>query len=256
MRVGIAIVAVIIPLLAPVAVRPRPFPHFAESYCGRADFSSAGTRVRAELCSATRGAVAGRAVVVLHGCGGFSTFDHRLAVTLPRDGISTLYVDYFGPTPPPGDKGFCPGAARNLPAGSRADRFRRWISVVDDAAAALARAPRVVPAHVGVVGWSLGGGLALATAESSNRFHAVAGFSTGLYGPPPTLLSTLPPTLLLSGGTRDAVPLSSTVALYRAARKAGVNVSLFVYPHGTHEWRRAQGAAGIARAARFLRATL
>ena len=90
----------------------RPFPRFTEANCSRADFASGGGTVRAELCRSTSAASAGRAVVVLHGCGGFSTFDHRLATVLPADGISTLYVDYFGLTPPPSDKGFCGGLAR------------------------------------------------------------------------------------------------------------------------------------------------
>jgi dienelactone hydrolase len=66
-------------------------------------FIAAGTSIRAELFRATTDSAAGRAIVVLHGCGGFDTFDHRLADTLPREGISTLYVDYFAPTPPPGN---------------------------------------------------------------------------------------------------------------------------------------------------------
>ena len=251
-----ATAAVIAALLGPLAVPPQPFPHFTDSYCLRADFKSRGQPVRAELCRATRDRPAGRSVVVLHGCGGFSTFDHRLAVTLPVYGISTLYVDYFAATPPRGTRGFCPSATRDLSPARRAALFTRWVALVDDAAAALARTPNVVSEHVGVVGWSLGGGLAVEAAESSRRFHAVAAFSTGLFGPPPPGLSALPPTLLLSGGTTDAVPLSSTLALYRAAGKAGAKVSLFVYPHGSHQWPRAQGAAGIARAARFLRARL
>jgi fermentation-respiration switch protein FrsA (DUF1100 family) len=66
----------------------------------------------------------------------------------------------------------------------------------------------------------------------------------------------MPPLLLLSGGTTDAVPLSWTLALYHAALSAGTKASLFVYPHGSHSWPRRQGTIGIARAARFLRAAL
>jgi len=251
---GAATTAVIASLVGTLVI--QPFPHFTQSYCRRADFSSRGTHVRAEFCAATRDQSAGRAVVVLHGCGGFDTFDHRLVATLPLDGISTFDVDFYAPTPPPGTKGFCGGAGRGSSRDNRFSLFTRWLTVVDDSAAALARLPGVSAQHVGVVGWSLGAGLALDAAQSSRRFHAVAGFSTGLYGPPRPGLSSLPPTLLLSGGAHDAVPLSSTLALYRAVRSAGVEVALFVYPNGTHRWPRAQGTAGIARAAQFLRATL
>jgi hypothetical protein len=67
-------------LVLAVPVATGGFPRFG-SGCTRADFSVAGSPVRAEFCQARP--ATGRAVVVLHGCGGFSTFDHRLAATLP-----------------------------------------------------------------------------------------------------------------------------------------------------------------------------
>ena len=215
--------------------------------CSRDDFQSGGSNVRAELC---RAAGAKRAVVILHGCGGFSTFDHRLAVELPRHGISTLDVDYFEPTsPPPGRKGFCDGR------GAVGSAFATWLRVVDDAAAALGSTPGVDPRDVGVVGWSLGGGVALASAAGDGGrrpFHAVAGFSTGAFGAE-ELARSLPPTILLSGGRTDAIPLSETLPLYRALRAAHVPSALYVYPHGLHEWPARQGTLGIEHAAAFLR---
>jgi hypothetical protein len=91
----VAMGAVILLARAPgsVGAPGHPFPRFTEPNCLRADFPSEAQRVRAELCRATRDSAVGRAVVVLHGCGGFSTLDHRLAVTLADDGISTLYPD-------------------------------------------------------------------------------------------------------------------------------------------------------------------
>src|SRR4029077_13789472 len=68
---GLALVAGTLALAAPAS---RPFPHVAG--CVRADFRSAGTTVRAERCGAASG---DRAAIVFHGCGGFDTFDHRLA---------------------------------------------------------------------------------------------------------------------------------------------------------------------------------
>src|SRR5579884_1161163 len=132
----------------------RPFPVFGPG-CARADFQSAATLVRAERCGAPSG---GRAVVVLYGCGGFDTFDHSLATDLPRFGITTLYVDYFAPTPPKR-----PGAYCSLWTYS-ARLFAKWEAVVAQAGEILSRRF----AHVGVVGWSLGAGLAIASAERSH----------------------------------------------------------------------------------------
>jgi carboxymethylenebutenolidase len=203
--------------------------------------------VRAELCrSATDD---GRAAVVLHGCGGFSTFDHRLAAELPALGVATLDVDYFGPTPPPGRKGWCDAR------GSAGNPFPVWVAVTDAAAAKLRATAGIVARRIGVVGWSLGGAVALAAAYDFGRagpFHAVAGFSTGSFEGA-ALAAGLPPTILLSGGSTDAIPLAETLPLYRALRAADVPAALYVYPHGSHSWPGRQGTLGIAHAAAFLR---
>ena len=185
-------------------------------------------------------------MIVLHGCGGFSTFDHRLATTLPRDGISTLDVDYFGATPPPGRKGFCNAH------GAVGTAFGTWIRIADDAAAELRTLPGV--RRVGAVGWSLGGGVVVAAAytDPHRPFAAIAGFSTGAFGAE-ALASRLPPTILLSGGRTDAIPIEETRPLYDTLRAAHVPSELYVYPHGSHAWPGRQGALGIVRAAAFLR---
>ena len=226
------------------------FPHFGAG-CVRADFPSGGAPIRAELCRAA-GPGPARAVVVLHGCGGFSTFDHRLVTELPRFGVSTLDVDYFGPTPPPGAKGFCThGRAR--------DAFPRWVEVARDAERALRRDGVAPAGRIGVVGWSLGGAVAIRAAAAplpQRVFAAVAVFSTGAFGATPAFAALLPPTILLSGGSTDAIPLAETLPLFRALQAAHVASSLYVYPHGSHDWPGRQGTLGIRRAAAFLRSYL
>src|SRR5262249_20473801 len=108
--------------------------------------------------------------------------------------------------------------------------------------------------RIGVVGWSLGGGVALASAAATRSlrlFQALAGFSTGAFGAA-SLAPELPPTILLSGGRTDAIPLAATLPLFRALQHAHVPAVLYVYPHGSHDWPGRQGALGIAHAAAFL----
>ena len=100
------------------------------------------------------------------------------------------------------------------------------------------------------------GAVALAAAagpEATRPFDAVAGFSTGAFGPELAEAAMLPPTILLSAGRTDAIPLSATLPLYRALRRAGVPSELYVYPRGSHDWPKRQGALGIEHAAAFLR---
>ena len=217
-----------------------PFPRIS-SQCQRADFSSQGHMVRAALCRPA-GSARLPAVVVLHGCGGFGGIDEVLARDLPSHGIATYYIDYFGLTPEPSKRGFC-GSPRIGTA------FATWQRIVVDATNALKQMPGIDPRRVGAVGWSLGGGLALLTGEYGagttplrhTPFHALVVLSAFDHGGP---VGALPPTLVLSGGSGDAVPVSDARALYQSLRAAHVPAVLHVYPHGTHEWKRRQRIAG------------
>jgi dienelactone hydrolase len=215
----------------------RPFPRVEG--CARADFRSVGTTIRAVRCGPASGE---RAVIVLHGCGGFSTFDHQLATDLPARGIATLYVDYFGATPPPGNRGFCGVWTR--PAGL----FATWERVAADAAQSL----RPHFAHVGAVGWSLGAGVAIGAAEDLHAFGAVVAFSALAFPPVVERERLLPPSIFLDGGPRDIVPPQNARELYAGARRAHVPAALYIYGNGTHDWPGRQGVLGRARAAAFL----
>ena len=233
--------------IAAVAVSPahgalRPLPHLGAG-CTRADFQSAGSPVRAIRCGPASGA---RAVIVLHGCGGFSTFDDRLATELPRYGITTLDVAFFDPTPPPSSRGFCNAFSQGP------DPFPIWERVAADAAASL----RPQFGHVGAVGWSLGAGLAISTAEDMHPFAAMAAFSALAFPPELARARLLPPSIFLDGGTHDIVPASDAEMLYAAARQGHVRAALYIYPGGNHNWPGRQGTAGIARAAAFLRSSM
>jgi dienelactone hydrolase len=183
------------------------------------------------------------AVVVLHGCGGFGGIDQLLARDLPAHGVATYYIDYFGLTPQPSKRGFC-GAHRGVERS-----FRTWQRVVVDATDALKRMHGIDAARVGAVGWSLGGGLALVTGEYGaattpvrhSPFHALVVLSAFDESGP---VDALPPTLVLSGGSGDAVPVSDARALYRALQRAHVPAVLHVYPHGTHNWKGRQRLVG------------
>ena len=220
----------------------RPFAH--EDFprdCRRADFRSDASPVRALFCPA-RGTAA---VIVLHGCGGFGEIDHRLTAELPSYGIATLYVDYFEPTPPPGRTGFCNAFA------AFGSAFPTWERVVANAAAALrARGEK----RLGIAGWSMGGGLALASAVDVGGFAALAVLSAFAHDVGDA--AALPPTIVLSGGRGDAVPVSEAIALHRALVAAHVPTELHVYPHGNHQWKGRKGDAAIRWIGSFLRRQL
>ena len=214
-------------------------------------------RVDALLCRPPSGR-ASVGAVVLHGCSGFGSIDTRVAKGLPRAGIATLYVDYFALTPQQRPREFCNSSeavTRALPT---------WQNIVLAAALKLRRAASVRARRVAVVGYSLGASLALLAAEYGARpltgppvarspFDAAVAFSAGAFEAVVSHAASLPPTLVLSGGDRDIVPVASSTQLYRSIKAAGVPAELYVYPHGDHLWLGRQGAAGFRRARAFLR---
>jgi dienelactone hydrolase len=131
--------------------------------------------------------------------------------------------------------------------------FATWQREVVDGAAALRRTRRIDPQRIGVVGWSLGGGLALDTAaQRPGLFDAMVLYSAYDRGPALQAAGELPPTLLLSAGTTDAVPVSGAIALHRALSAHHVPNQLHVWPHGRHDWPGAQGAQGLRWTTAFL----
>jgi dienelactone hydrolase len=236
-RIVVSAAAAVALALSPTAAAER-LPHFGPG-CSRIAVDSTD----AQLCTSAAARASGRAVVVLHGCGGFGSLDYRLATELPRAGIATLYPAYFGPTVPTGDKGACGGRHRSA--------FATWERNVLATLARLRATPGV--RFVGLVGWSLGGGLATEVATRHPAgLRALVCFSCGLYRPVAGGIDRLPPTLVLSGGTTDAVPLALAEQLVAEIRRSGGRAQLFVYPHGTHQWYGRQGAVGIAHATAFL----
>ena len=233
-------------LLAAVVVPSAlAFPKLGQG-CARADYPSGGQTVPAELCRPSGAGRAAPAVLVLYGCGRFGSLDSSLAHELPGAGIATLYVDYFAQTPPPaGGHGYCGGG------GDAGNVWAAWHREVLDGAAALRRTSGIDPHRVGVVGWSLGGGVALDAAASapaaghgSRPFDAMVIYSSYDDGPALAQARRLPPTLVLSAGSTDAVPVSGAIALHRALQAAHVP------ERAAHLAARAAQLAGEARRAR------
>jgi dienelactone hydrolase len=109
-----------------------------------------------------------------------------------------------------------------------------------------------------VIGWSLGGGVALGTAAANGTrrprlFDAIVIYSGFDGGPALAVARVLPPTLILSAGTTDAVPVSGAIALHRALDAAHVPNQLHIYPRGRHSWPGAQGQQRLRWTTAFLR---
>jgi carboxymethylenebutenolidase len=126
-----------------------------------------------------------------------------------------------------------------------------WTETVRDALTYASRQTGVDPARLGLLGISLGGGLALATAQKDDRVRALV-VDFGFVPTSFNLAGRLPPTLVLHGAEDRVVPVSAAQALRTVLERRGIPHEVQIYPGQGH------GFTGKAQAdaARRIRAFL
>jgi len=164
------------------------------------------------------------AVVVLHGCSGFSSHNTKIADQLASWGYLALAVDSLGSR---GIDSRCGGP--NLPdQASDAYAALRYLSQLDF----------VDPTRVAVLGESMGGFSVLhvidrnlATRHSGHRFRAAIAYYPLCDIPSPTMSA---PTLILIGEADETTPAENCQAMVEHSRPEGAPISLTVYSGAYH----------------------
>jgi carboxymethylenebutenolidase len=114
-------------------------------------------------------------------------------------------------------------------------RFRTWMDTVADAVAYTRKLPNVDGDHVGLVGFSLGAYLALATAADRDlKLSVVIEFFGGLPKPMREKASNLPPTLIIHGDADRIVPVAEAHDLRDLLAKAKRPFEVKVYEGAGH----------------------
>jgi carboxymethylenebutenolidase len=209
-----------------------------------ANYQSCGMSIAIEHTGPT---VAGEhpAVLVLHGSmGAGSYWMGRFAPTFTRIGIATYAPHYFQKT------GTFLATSKKIFDGKH---FPAWLDAVRDAVSYVAERPNVDPRRIGLLGFSLGGYLAMALATEDPRIRAVVNLSGGL---PPTweerVTRQMPPVLLLHGGKDPVVPVAEANKAEQALKQKGVPCELEVFP-GERHWMAGKAHARVlARVEQFL----
>jgi dienelactone hydrolase len=213
------------------------FPNLADhapskllGYLARPDVGLSGI-----LGSHSGDAVPYPAVVVLHGCGGFSTHSARIADQLGSWGYVALAVDSLGPR----------GIASRCGGGGAVDQ-------AFDAYAALrylSQREFVDAARVAVIGNSMGGFSTLYAVDRDmaaqyfkERFRAAVAYYPTC-GIPAALMTA--PTLILIGEADDWTPAERCRKMVAHARADGVALTLTIYPGAYHAFDVAELNPGV-----------
>jgi dienelactone hydrolase len=192
------------------------------------------------------GATPAPAVVVLHGSGGVDGRGAYHAEALHRLGIATLEVDMWTP------RGFKGGPQ------SRPRRLRETYPDAFGALRFLAQQPEIDPQRIGIMGFSWGGGLALATASAglvqeftggALRFAAHAPFYPVCWSFLKTAADfklTGAPVRIFAGERDDyEEPDTCRTLVERLPPESRPSVMLTIYPGATHAWDTRSGAVNF-----------
>src|SRR5690242_15680389 len=152
-----------------------------------------------------RPAAVGRypALLVLHGSGGvhdFSSYAHSLA----NEGYAIFVPHYFDAT-----------GTKWASEGEIATHALTWATTIIDAISYAVAEPFVISDSIALIGFSLGGYLAIGVASQDERVRAVVDFFGGLPAAIAPMIRRLPPVLILHGEADRVVPISEAHRLKR-----------------------------------------
>jgi carboxymethylenebutenolidase len=169
------------------------------------------------------------AVILVHDSAGLGGFAGRAFTyccnVLADDGYVVLMVHYFDGTP----------HKKVERADVHREVFKKWMANVRAAVKHARGRKNVDPKRVGLVGFSLGGYLALAVARQPDlKIAAVVELFGGLPDELWKGLKRLPPTLILHGDQDDLVPAKEPYALWKFMEVRKFPHEVKIYPGERH----------------------
>jgi carboxymethylenebutenolidase len=189
------------------------------------------------------------AILVLHGSmGAGSYWLGRFVPAFEQIGAAAYAPRYFQKT-------------RTLLATQKTIRdgkhFPEWLAAAKDAVSFAAEQPKVDARRIGVLGFSLGGFLAMALAAEDRRIRAVISLSGGM---PPgwedRATQGMAPVLVLHGASDPVVPVSEAHKAEQVLKERGVDCELEIYPGERHWMAGAAHARVLTRCSEFLKKNL
>ena len=165
------------------------------------------------------------AVISLHGSGGGHDTLAETARALAAQGFCVYVPHYFDRTGT--TEAQMPAMFLNFPL---------WMKTLWDVVSLVANQPAVDGERIGLLGFSLGGYLALSLACIDPRIRAVAEYFGGLPREIRPFMRRLPPVLILHGGADTVVPVAEAYSLQKALEERKVSYEIHIYPGEGHHF--------------------
>lgn len=180
----------------------------------------------------------GPAIFFLHGANGLTLKYYPFINHLTNCGYYVFAPLYFTGT-------------GTLFAGRKAanNHFFAWLGALIDAMFDLRSRAEVDSSRIGVIGISLGASLSLALAAQCSGIKAVVDFFGEI--PAMSLVSLMPPTLVVHGAADGHVPVARIFKLVHALRQQNTPCQLKIYPGERHVLRPAAFHHAMSQASAF-----
>lgn len=184
------------------------------------------------------------ALVVLHGASGAAVgnnYVRQLGAGFAAAGYATFLVRYFERT----------GTSY---AGDATiyRHYQVWSDTIHDAVSFISADSLVDPKRVAVLGYSLGGYLAVTQGARDPRVAAVIEIAGGLDKESPGRTKRMPPTLILHGDADRRVPVSEARALEKWLGSIRAKHEMHIYPNEAHLLSVPAALDALARGHAFL----
>jgi dienelactone hydrolase len=185
-------------------------------------------------------------VVMLHGCDGWEQVSaySQVAACLAKRGYVVVLIRYYDRTGTPDrvpqttrDKfvRWLAGKAEGEEEKLAREHFEKWLTTVGDAVAYVRRLPTVDRNRVSLLGFSLGGYLAVSAASNEElKLNAVVEMFGGLPEEIRPKLTRMPPTLILHGEEDAVVSVKEAYVLEGHLRQKKQTVDIKIYPRVGH----------------------
>lgn len=202
-------------------------------------FTSQGKAIRIDVVIPSMGGIR-PAILVLHGSGGISDIPEHVR-DLTAHGYITLAPHYFEST---GTSWADPDSIQRFGLS--------WGKTILDAVEFARRLPNVDPESIGLLGFSLGGYLAIAVAATDRRIKCVTEFFGGVPEKFLPSLDHLPPTLILHGEDDRVVPIRHAMRLKQLCEEKQFCFEMEIYSGAGHKFSEALMRKAMERVKIFL----